>query len=237
MLPLDSTTTMTNPPILSPPIPSYEEAVAASSRNGAEPEAMGLLGRDSNYRPPQVESERSSFDSLESLSDRGGDSRRDMERLEVEDPLYRHPNSSSRLGNISKRLVHMKNSLSSRFSAFTPFRNLRMALPKLPDFISNPAYTPLYRLLGIIIVMIVIYILMASDIFAMRRNPILGASYDRDSMREYIINNVKEANIKHFAEYMSSFDHLAGTEGDYTLAKYVEGYWSSYLLDAVSMEK
>ena len=66
-----------------------------------------------------------------------------------------------------------------------------------------------------------VYAIFATDVFTLRMNQ--GHQYDPDSVKRYLIDNVDPENIKHMLKYLSSFDHLAGTEGDYQMAQYVAG--------------
>src|SRR5260221_7064962 len=80
------------------PIPTYEEATSsrptsAQSRLGPEEisddaERQGLLQGGGNYRPPTVESARPSLDSLDGIEQDGEDDvRREMQQMDIEDPL------------------------------------------------------------------------------------------------------------------------------------------------------
>src|SRR5690606_6745831 len=128
-----------------PPIPTYEEAVAGSSFTDRD----RLLGNTSNYQPPTVESARSSLSihTRDDSDDEDGPGytrashRADITQFDLEDPLYEQQ-KPSRLRDIQMRLTHIKDSLSERISAFTPFRNISLQVwtPKLPDIFTNPAY-------------------------------------------------------------------------------------------------
>ena len=106
------------------PIPTYEEAtssrsVSSQSRIGPEEisddaERQGLLHNDAhgNYRPPTVESARPSLDSLDGLEqDSEEERRRDIEQMDIEDPLSDTSSNRSLLRyRLSKRFSSLTNS-------------------------------------------------------------------------------------------------------------------------------
>lgn len=113
------------------PIPTYEEATSrpTSSHSFLGPsevshdaERQGLLDRSvpqqNGYQPPTVESARSSLDSLASSggSSRRGSAeglRREMEQMEVLEPVTDGYPGGTRGYRISKRITSLTHSLSS----------------------------------------------------------------------------------------------------------------------------
>ncbi|KAK6521346.1 hypothetical protein TWF506_001569 [Arthrobotrys conoides] len=200
--------------------------------------------RPGGYRAPTVRSVRSSFDSNSSFlpsssSSNSGDDddgrrrsteslRRILEVMDIEEPEY--DGRSSRIRErISKPFSILGGAISSfgsrvgsRFGWFT---SRIPSMPRMPSFLRFPAdedgIINLQRFIGVIIVVIIVYAIFATDVFTMRMNQ--GHQYDPDSVKRYLIDNVDPENIKHMLKYLSSFDHLAGTEGDYQMAQYVAG--------------
>ncbi|KAF3918939.1 hypothetical protein ABW20_dc0106858 [Dactylellina cionopaga] len=222
---------------------SATHAAASRSRNNN-------ATRPDGYRPPTVHSVRSSFDSNSSFlpssstssasSDAGGDGgdrrrrrsteslRRILEVMDVEEP--EQDGRSSRIRErISKPFSIIGGAISSLGSRvgsrFEWFTSRIPSMPSLPSFFRFPTdedgIINLQRFIGVIIVIVIIYAIFATDVFTMRMNQ--GHQYDPDSVKRYLIDNVDPENIKHMLKYLSSFDHLAGTEGDYQMAQYVAG--------------
>ncbi|KAF3924636.1 hypothetical protein AA313_de0203476 [Arthrobotrys entomopaga] len=195
--------------------------------------------RPDGYRPPTVRSVRSSFDSnsdflpSSSNSSESGDNdpesmRRILEAMEIEEPEQddRSARIRQRISKPFSIIGGAISSLGSRVgSRFGWFTSRLPRMPRIPTFLRFPTdedgVINLQRFIGVIIVIIVVYAIFATDIFTMRMNQ--GHQYDPDSVKRYLIDNIDHNNIKHMLKYLSSFDHLAGTEGDYQLAMYVSG--------------
>lgn len=144
--------------------------------------------------------------------------------------------------NISKRLSSITSSLSSislpdswRVNPFRCFSFFR--LPDLPCF--NSGLIPIYRFLGVVFGLVVVYTLLATDSVSLS-GPGGGAStglvnFDPEVIRQYVKDMVDPEKMEHYLEYLSSFDHVAGTQGDLVLAKWVEGEFKSFGLENVEM--
>lgn len=130
------------------PIPTYDEATTSrpsSSQNFRGPhevsddaERQGLLPQESTYRPPTVESPRSSEDSdsdlrLPEVTGDGDDDRRRVEELDYLDP--NDPDPSQR----QSRLYHRAR-LRSKFSQHLSSLGATLSSIRLPSFRS--LYTP-----------------------------------------------------------------------------------------------
>ncbi|RDW89046.1 hypothetical protein BP6252_01078 [Coleophoma cylindrospora] len=244
-------------PVANAPIPSYEEATGSSSRTSTPAddrlrttseashpaEREGLLGNDlggripvptrrQGYRPPPTEdssSPRQSFEHDAFLGQENGrgseeeeEVRREMEELEMEEPA-----SQSIWG---KRI----SSLSSRL----PFR---IRLPRwgslrMPRIDTNFLII-LARIFAIFLVVAVIYVLFVSDIFTNAANRMAGQMFDPESVRVYMQSMVDEERIRGRLEKITQTSHLAGTEGDYVLAEYVQGIFATSGLEGVHMDE
>ncbi|KAK4495907.1 hypothetical protein PRZ48_013175 [Zasmidium cellare] len=128
------------------PIPTYDEATSlrpSSSQNLRGPhevsddaERQGLLPNESRYRPPTVESPRSSQDSdlrLPEVTGEGDDERRQIEELDYLDPSA--PDPAQR----ESRLYHRAR-LRSKFSQHLSNLGATLSSIRLPSFRS--LYTP-----------------------------------------------------------------------------------------------
>lgn len=48
----------------------------------------------------------------------------------------------------------------------------------------------------------------------------MGASYDPENVKKYMMDNVDTSKMKENLRYLTSFDKLAGTEGDFVILSY-----------------
>ena len=246
------------------PIPTYEEATSSrptSSQNFRGPgeisddaERQGLL-EGGGYRPPTVESARSSEDSdlrLPEVNGHGNDARRQIEELDYLDPSddasSRRPGFYHRarlLSNFSKRLANISATFSSiRLPSFrslyTPVNSgdgqnddKTPAEPqtwrsRLTPRISIPEQyrmsLPIFaRLCGLFLIAAMVYVLFALDIFP--GNGHMGRHFNPEAVRQFVQNNVQKENIASYLQHITSFDHVAGTEGDYYLATWMREQW------------
>ncbi|KAF8460373.1 hypothetical protein BDZ91DRAFT_777420 [Kalaharituber pfeilii] len=236
-------------------IPSYDEALTSRSRNGtgdgSSEERAGLLGQfpRSNYRRPTVEDVRSSEDSIlrPTVRPRRRSSEeslhRELQQFEIIDPPTDPRPSSSRRAyqHLQKRLSTFASSVSSslprlRFPRGWPTCRWP-AIPSLPCTKYLEFLIPYYRLLVVAFVIIIIYFLLASDLFNFRGRTFLGQVFDPATVQTYAFNEVDKSNIQHYLEYVTGFGHMAGTEGDQMVAKYIEGEFRSFGFDAVDKEE
>lgn len=250
--------------MLGPDIPSYEEATSRpASRNdaptqGAE-ETAGLLGQhadsnntNTNYRRPTVQDARSSEDSLmpasadERRPRRSSDEslHREMQQFEVLDPPAQERSSGRRAyRQFHKRLSTLASSVSSRFNtANWDWRSWNWrpswscGIPSIPCMKYVEVLLPYYRLFAMFFVIMIVYALVASDLFNFRGKTILGQMFNPASVQNYAVNHVKSNRIQHYLEYLTSFGHIAGTEGDRALGKFIEGEFLSFGMDLVDTE-
>lgn len=239
------------------PIPTYEEAISSrpsSSQTHTGPEEIsddaerqGLLRQQNSqstarrgrggYRPPTVESARSSIDSDLYLPEVGEDDdeaelvRRDMEEMEIMDPDH----SPSRLRtHFSKRISSLTHSLSTfRFPTIRLLpRSWSCPMPRLPEGLAIPL-SVVARLFGLAIIAFSIYLLFHFNIIR-QRNRMLHR-YDPEFLRARVQGLASPDRIADSLRYITSYDHVAGTEGDLFLAEWVESKWKSSGLDQVDM--
>ena len=243
------------------PIPTYEEATSSRAHSDAgdnphtNEEASHLLGSShGRYRQPTVETARSSLESsfLEEFGDSARSSRESLERVMVEmeilEPGEGEEGQQSRGGggrlrmHISKRISSITDSLSAisiphhwRINPFRWFSCIR--IPDLPCF--GEGFVPLYRFIGVIVGLIVVYALLASDSVTLNPPPGAGGGveFDINALKDYIRDSIEKDNIEHYLEYLSRFDHTAGTEGDFVLAKYIEAKFRSFGLERVGLDE
>jgi hypothetical protein len=155
--------------------------------------------------------------------------RREIEEMEIMEP----PASQSLWG---KRISSLSQSLSL---INLPFKwkmpNLRFRL-KWPTLDANFCIF-LGRCFAILLVMAVVYLLFMSDIFAGAAQRMGAQMFDPESVRIHVQSMVNERQIEKRLRDITMMDHLAGTEGDYVLAQYVERIFTSSGLEDVHMEE
>lgn len=244
------------------PIPTYDEAIAArppSSHSFLGPQEIsndaereGLLENQGaggssapqgryprGYQPPTVESVRSSLDYLADAVDSHRDSeeslRREMQEMEIMDP----PQPQSQMGAlISKRISSLTSGLSSLNFPFrdylTSVRWKDIRLPPLPDEL-KPSWILFVRVVGALLVVGVGYLLFFSDLvhFSSRA----GYSIPIDQISEYVLANINVTNIRNNLEHATRFDHVAGTEGSFFLAKWLEAEMKNSGWEDVQLER
>lgn len=201
------------------------------------------------YQPPSVETPRSSIDShgfVDSsafLSPEHGSARssydalrNEVTQMEVEDPPAYDGSSkySSIRSNLSRRITHIRSTLSSmqwRFSIPRPsFERIRSCTPE-----NSPILVFIARCLLVLVLLGATYFLIMMIVPTQRVQ--VNSLYDAESLRAYIQSHVSEERIERFLARMTSFDHVAGTQGDYTSAKYVEALFEASKLEHVELNE
>ena len=72
------------------------------------------------------------------------------------------------------------------------------------------------RLCGLFTLVAVVYVLFALDMFPGAAHR-MGLHYDPESVRVFAQENVSPDRIRAYLEHITSYDHVAGTEGDYSV--------------------
>ncbi|KAI9929106.1 hypothetical protein ASPWEDRAFT_25049 [Aspergillus wentii DTO 134E9] len=247
------------------PIPSYEEAISdrpGSSRSdlgpeqsGDDAERQGLLrhgdahppasgGYPRGYHPPTVESVRNSLDDLESQgshSARGSleELRRELNQMDVDDG-----ESSSQRPRLRHRFSKQFNNLTRTLSSFhLPFRRylpsfrFTINLDEARNNLKGNGCIILLRLFGLMLVVTIVYIFFISDIFNMNTKFIMGQSYSAASVQNFVQGHINETNIAENLRRITSYPHMAGTEGSFVLAEWIEQEFRNAALDNIEMEE
>ena len=231
------------------PIPTYDEATSSrppSSQSFLGPtevshdaERQTLLGRNNSYVPPTVESVRSSQDSADGSARDSVDGLR-HEILEM-DILEPGEEGNQRGGTtFSKRIISLRSGLSS---LNLPFRrwlpsldNIRSKLPSLPHLL-QPGWILAGRFFALLFVLSLAYVVFLSDVFRFRSRGGSGHTYEPESVKMFAQDHIDETLIRQNLEHLTMFDHIAGTEGSYVLAKWVESAFKGARLENVGLER
>lgn len=234
------------------PIPTYEEATGSSAHtpsagrtneNGDNEEREGLLGGDARapseqtrrqgYRPPTVEDGRESLDALDLLgpdevrsSEEDDDEvRREIEQLEIEEPAQRQ----SKWG---QRISHITQSLRVPFKRWPRLSGWSFKLPSMPK-IDASLWLLIARVVAVGIVVGMAYLLFVSDIFSNAATRMGATMYDPERVRVWYLEQVNnQGHIRSNLEHLTSYDHMAGTEGDFALSQ-VSHFMTSCLQAAI----
>lgn len=236
------------------PIPSYEEATAqpSSSRSdlgdGNDVERQGLLGRvdGGNYQPPTVESVRGSLDDLASSvsgSERGStdELRRELDQMDVDDSAH---------GSSSRSRPRLQHRFSKRFSSLTrTLRPLQRYLPRLPSFnfridlntaraqMKDHGCIMLLRLFALMLVVTLVYVFFIRDVFNLNSRMVMGQSYSASSVENFVQGHINETSIAENLRRVTNFPHVAGTEGSFVLAEWIEQEFHRAGFDEVQREE
>lgn len=237
--------------------PTYEEIYSSqlsplgpsSQGNNHDPERQVLLSHDASelsmggYQPPSVESPRPSEESGASFTSEATSEassyarfRREMVEMDVLDtPLNEETANSSRFRtHFNKGLTAITTTLSS-FHRRIPVRwpSFRSIFCKIPP--TNLAFLSFIgRLFALVMILVTTYFAM-SIILPSGRG--VGQMFDRESVREFVQGQMDGERIRRFLQHLTSFDHIAGTQGDYIMAKYVETVFDAAQLEDVGLNE
>jgi hypothetical protein len=233
------------------PIPTYDEATSSRptsphsflgpSEVSHDAERQGLLGQTSTpstrrlngYQPPTVESARSSIDSLASSSNDSARQsteglRQEILQMEIEDPESR--------GTTWKRLSGFTSNMHLPFRRWFPalFR-VRLRFPTIPEAF-KPSWILVIRVFAMVLVLSMAYVLFFTGILRFRHRGGAGYFIEED-VRSFLQGDINETRIEENLRHLTQWDHIAGTKGNYYLAKWIEGEMKAAGLDSVSLEK
>ena len=237
------------------PIPTYDEAVnphQSSSQTSRTPaaisnnaETQGLLwgGEQNGYRPPTVESTRSSSSSSNTSRASTEELRHEMlNPMEVLEPGADGGSTRATLmrrNEFSKRIMSLRHSLSFlSFRQWLSFRNFFLAdIPTLIRQIQPNWAITLSRLFALALVIILVYLLFFSHILTVSRKGTGSTTNFPDMIREFARSNANASRIRENSKYLTLFDHVAGTKGSYVLGEFVQDLFVESLLEDVHKEQ
>ncbi|KAH9827163.1 Transferrin receptor-like dimerization domain, partial [Teratosphaeria destructans] len=196
---------------------------------------------DSDLQLPEVngaDDERRQVEELDYLDPSAPDTSRRSPRLYHRARLRGRGKWSQQLSSIGATLSSIRiPSLRSLYTPVRPAERTEEAQPdprtwltrttqrlRIPEQYRMSAPTAA-RLCGLFTLMALVYILFAMDIFPGTRHRNGGAHFDPESVRAFVQDNIDGETIKSFLAHITSFDHVAGTEGDLYLAKWMQEYW------------
>ncbi|KAI0387347.1 Zn-dependent exopeptidase [Hypomontagnella monticulosa] len=207
------------------------------------------------YRPPYVESddEGSQWTLEDDESDNGEDAqvRREMQELEVEDPLDESSTRSSsswrkriasslpqwkwrwRLPRLTVRLPRQTDNTDSGDTEPSETRR-RFRLPAIN---SAAAILLVGRLLAVVLILGFLYLLFMSDLFTGMARRMGGHMFDPEDVRRFVQSEINSDMMRNTLKHFTSYAHIAGTEGDYALAMDVRNDFMKYGLEDVTVDQ
>lgn len=206
----------------------------------------GPRSRPHGYQPRTVESVRNSLDDLASSgtdSARGSleELQRELAQMDVEEAGVQSSSRRSRLGqHFSKRFNSLSRTLSAiqfPFRRFLPnFRftiNLDGARPRFQDH----SCIIMLRVFGLLLVVALVYVFFFSNLFNLNSRFMMGQSYSAASVQNFLQGHINETNIADNLRKVTKFPHMAGTEGSFALAEWIEQEFKNAGLDEIEMEE
>ena len=213
---------------------------------------VGIRTRHGYYQPPSNQSARTSLEDepLDSPDPRHaghgeeGDEdeeeglRRDMEDMEMIDP-----ESDDRRRRRRERRQRMRERMGKRWATIRrtfsnwkmPFRlpyseHMYSRIPTIPEQY-RPGLPVVARLFGLFVIASLVYALF---VFAILPRGNHGTQYNPESVRQFVQGNIDENRIKENLKYITSYDHVAGTEGNFMLGKWIEERFEAAEMDQVA---
>lgn len=207
--------------------------------------------RNGDYHPPTVESARSSIDYLASSAPSSArqsveELRREIHQMDVDDSVP--SNSRSRRPLFSRRFSkHFSNPFSNLTKTLSsiqlPFRNgfPQVRIPwhfwRVQINEDGVGCMIFLRLFGLIILVFLIYLVFVSDVFAVGSRFSVSQSYTASSVENFVQSHINETNIANNLQKATKFAHIAGTEGSYVLAEWIEQEFVNAGLEDIEMEE
>jgi hypothetical protein len=149
--------------------------------------------------------------------------------MEVSDPPPDSAHNSIR-AKLSKGITSLSATLSSlhlpfrfRLPHLTFFSNVWNRLPE----INAGAWIILARVFAFLLVISLVYAIFVSDLFTIGNRQTIGQMFDPESVRVFVQSHADENRIRGYFEHLTAYPHLAGTEGDFFLAQYVESAFAT----------
>ena len=241
------------------PIPTYEEVInsrPSSSHSFLGPseishdaERQGLLNRrepyEQGYETPTVHSAAASLNLLPMPGENSHRSsiaslQREMVHMDILDPGSEQDSrrwQGSRLSKHINNLTHSLSSINLPFRQWLPSSDyIRARIPSCPEQL-KPNWIIVGRIFALLLVLSLAYLIFLSDIFVIGRSQGIGLQYDQESIKSFVQGHVNESYIRQNSKYITSFDHIAGTEGNFVLGKWVEGLFRGAKLERVGLER
>jgi hypothetical protein len=221
--------------------------------------------RPGGYRPPTVETddESSIFGSDSELDDdeEAAQVRREMQEMEVEEPSTSRGSVWGKRIGFSLSLPSWKWSWRPRLPRFRIQLPSRAAEPtrnetdndnsnddasqtnaettrrQWPRINSMAVMIVFARLVAFLIVVSFVYFLFASGVFSGFTGRLPGGlRFDPEDLKAFVQSHVEPLRMRASVQHYSHYAHIAGTEGDYAMARDVESMFHRAGLESVQLD-
>ena len=203
--------------------------------------------RPHGYHPPTVESVRNSVDDLDSdgsHSARGSleDLQQELDQMDIEDGgpqsswSQRRSRLTSRFSKPFSRLTRKLSSLQFPWRQWLPNLRWTIHLNEARTNLQGQGCIIALRLFGLFLVVTMVYIFFISDIFSMNSRLLMGQQFPQATLENFIQQQINETKIAENLERATKYPHIAGTEGSFALAEWIEQDFHKAGLDEVEME-
>jgi N-acetylated-alpha-linked acidic dipeptidase len=141
----------------------------------------------------------------------------------------------------SKRFYSITNSLSSfhlpriRWPSWRPdFSFVTQRIPTIPEEY-RPGWSIFARLFGLIVIISLVYLLIVSEVVPMGGG--FGQPFNPEWVRSTAMEGMESWRIEQNLEYITSYDHIGGTEGSYVLGQWIEGKFKEAHMDTYTHDE
>lgn len=203
--------------------------------------------RRNGYQAPSVQSVRSSEDTLDGIlhSDsedeehEDAELRRDIEEMEMDDTDAVTESGMRRRmrSRFGKRMNWLGSTLSEMRLPRVSMPSMEWLTQRLPRVSwrwpveYRPGWQIIARLFGLTLVVGLIYALFVLEVFP---GAIGAFRFDQEEIRQFAQGNIDEGRIRDDLKHITGYAHVAGSEGDLFLAKWIQGRFETSNLDSVS---
>ena len=238
--------------------PSSSQSYLGPAEISADAERQRLLDRDdtsapppsrrpNGYHPPTVESARSSAEFLPDLAAEHSARnsvealRREISEMDVDDAQAAAAAGRSGSSARSKRVGGFRlptfrlPTISQWLPSSTFLSSVRARLAELPNPLKPVSGILLIRLLALLFVLSLGYLVFFTRVFRRRGDD--GQSFPLASVRAFVRGQINQTKIVENLQHASQWDHIAGTEGSFYLAKWIEGEMQAAGMDRSTLEQ
>jgi hypothetical protein len=141
------------------------------------------------------------------------------------------------------RRARMRMNLSKRLSSLTTkwkwpsfsvprlsFAWLTDRIPRIPEQY-RPGWSVIARLMGLFVIVSVIYLLFVSEVLPVNNS--FGQPFNPEWVRSFAQGSIQKDRIVENLKHVTSYDHVAGSEGSLYLGKWIEGRFSAAGMDSI----
>jgi hypothetical protein len=208
--------------------------------------------RNGYYQPPSVQSVEDSSEEDDELvlSPEADDGerralRQEMEEMDILDPESAEDGQARRnrlRGRFSKRFSQITDRLSAFHFPRIPWPSFglgwlkgRLPANPIPEGY-RPGWAVLARLLGLILIITVVYVVVVNELVPMGGGN-FGQPFNSEWVRQQVQQNVDTGRIQENLKYITSFDHVGGSEGSFYIGQWIEGKFKEAHMDTFTHDE